>query len=166
MSGMDLVRRLHQHQRWVAQQLLQACRGLTPEELNKVFEMGPGSLLATLNHMYSAEFVWFEAIDGNPRAAFPVKQADIESLAREWDKLEARWQALMGRLTDEDLDRPVVRIRPSAPDKPLSSRVSDVLLHVGTHAYYHTAQAINMMRHLGVQPLPDTMLIVMSRMGL
>lgn len=166
MSGIELVRRLHQHQRWVAQQLLQASRGLTPEQLNRPFEIGPGSLLATLNHMYSAEFVWLEAIEGNARAAFPAKQADVESLGRVWDALETRWQVLLGKLTDEDLDRPVVRIRPSAPDKPLTSRLSDVLLHGGTHAYYHTAQAINMMRHLGVQPLPDTMLIVMSRMGL
>ena len=105
-------------------------------------------------------------LPNDARAAFPAKQADVESLARAWDALEARWQALLGGLTDEDLDRPVVRIRPSAPDKPLTSRLSDVLLHGGTHAYYHTAQAINMMRHLGVQPLPDTMLIVMSRMGL
>ncbi len=48
----------------------------------------------------------------------------------------------------------------------MPGRLPGVLLHVGTHAYYHAAQAINTMRHIGVRPLSDTMLIVMSRMGL
>jgi len=166
MNGMPIVCRLHQHQRWVAQQLLQAARGLSPEQLNQPFEMGPGSLLATLNHLYAAEFIWLEAIEGNPRAMVPAKFLTVEALAQAWDALELRWQRLLGELSEQELDRPVAKVSSRSPDQPQSTRLSDVLLHLGTHAYYHTAQAVNMMRHLGVRPLPDTMLIVMSRMGL
>jgi uncharacterized damage-inducible protein DinB len=39
----------------------------------------------------------------------------------------------------------------------------DVLLHVCTHAQYTTAQAVNMLRQVGVEKLPDTMLITLAR---
>jgi hypothetical protein len=45
----------------------------------------------------------------------------------------------------------------------LATRRSDVLLHVSTHAQYTTAQIVNMLRHVGVQKLPETMLISLAR---
>ena len=38
-----------------------------------------------------------------------------------------------------------------------------MLLHVCTHAQYTTAQLVNMLRQLGVDRLPDVMLISMAR---
>ncbi len=45
----------------------------------------------------------------------------------------------------------------------MQTRRSDVLLHVCTHASYTTAQVVNMMRQLGVSPLPEVMLIALAR---
>ena len=44
-----------------------------------------------------------------------------------------------------------------------STRRSDVLLHVCTHAHYTVAQVVNMFRQLGVEKLPETMLISLAR---
>jgi uncharacterized damage-inducible protein DinB len=43
------------------------------------------------------------------------------------------------------------------------TRRSDVLLHVCTHAHYTAAQVINMLRQVGVEKLPETMLISLAR---
>ena len=45
----------------------------------------------------------------------------------------------------------------------LAVRRGDVLLHLSLHAQYTTAQAVNMLRRLGVSPLPDVMLITLAR---
>lgn len=43
------------------------------------------------------------------------------------------------------------------------TRCEDILLHVCTHAQYTTAQVINMLRQIGIEPLPATMLITLAR---
>ncbi|QDT90437.1 DinB family protein [Gimesia algae] len=43
------------------------------------------------------------------------------------------------------------------------TRCVDILLHVCTHAQYTTAQVVNMLRQLGAEPLPATMLITLAR---
>jgi uncharacterized damage-inducible protein DinB len=43
------------------------------------------------------------------------------------------------------------------------SRRADVMLHVCTHAQYTTAQVVNMLRQIGVEKLPDVMLIALAR---
>jgi uncharacterized damage-inducible protein DinB len=53
--------------------------------------------------------------------------------------------------------------RKSSSGQRFGSRRSDVLLHVCTHAHYTAAQVVNMLRHLGVEKLPDTMLISLAR---
>ena len=48
---------------------------------------------------------------------------------------------------------------------PLAEEVAvegDVLLHVCTHAHYTSAQVVNMLRQVGLDPLPDVMLISLA----
>jgi uncharacterized damage-inducible protein DinB len=73
-----------------------------------------------------------------------------------------RWSDYLAALTEQTLDEPVYKITFST-GKPAVIRRSDVLLHVCTHAQYTTAQMVNMLRHLGLKNLPDTMLITLAR---
>ncbi len=66
------------------------------------------------------------------------------------------------QLPSGSLGDPVFKIN-SLTRQRSGTRRSDVLLHVCTHTQYTTAQAINMMRHIGVQELPDPMLISLAR---
>jgi uncharacterized damage-inducible protein DinB len=68
----------------------------------------------------------------------------------------------LATLTEQALDEPVYRIVSSTGQR-LATQRSDVLLHVCTHAQYTAAQAVNMLRHVGVEKLPDTMLITLAR---
>ncbi|HLJ97295.1 MAG TPA: hypothetical protein VKU02_29315 [Gemmataceae bacterium] len=47
--------------------------------------------------------------------------------------------------------------------KRFGTHRSDVLLHVCTHAHYTAAQVVNMLRHTGMEKLPETMLISLAR---
>jgi uncharacterized damage-inducible protein DinB len=53
--------------------------------------------------------------------------------------------------------------RKSSSGQRFGTRRSDVLLHVCTHAHYTAAQVANMLRHVGVEKLPETMLISLAR---
>lgn len=161
-TAIDSIRRLHAHRRWVNERLRDAARGLDAGARSREFDIGQRSLLATLTHLYVAERVWLEAIEGGeppPPSAFAFDALD--RLETAWDELEARWASRLDRLEGDDLDRIVVK-RSTHSDRVQQTTLHDVLLHVCTHAQYTAAQAANILRRLGKTP-PDTMLITMSR---
>lgn len=67
-------------------------------------------------------------------------------------------------LSDESLEEIIYKISISSGlGKRHGTKRADVLLHLCTHAQYTTAQLMNMLRQLGVSPLPDVMLISLAR---
>jgi uncharacterized damage-inducible protein DinB len=153
MTSLGLIRRLRQHQRWANRGLVAACRPLSPGQLRRPFPIGQGSVLATLIHLYAPEFVWLAAMEGDPHSVSPfsVRFDTVAELEAAWATLDARWDAFYGRLTEADLDRPVTKVSiSSGAGLTFVTPLSDVLLHVFTHAQYTAAQLKNMLRHLGV----------------
>jgi uncharacterized damage-inducible protein DinB len=175
MNGADLVRRLHQHRAWVNGKLIAAAQALTDDHLRKQMPIGQGSIWKSLLHLYAAEYVWIETLQGNEAPLVPGDLAgkipgnqegedaikSLDELSVKWQALEARWQAYLARLTDADLDQLVYKV--TTQGKRSATRRGDILLHVCTHAQYTTAQVINMLRQVGAQPLPDPMLITLAR---
>jgi uncharacterized damage-inducible protein DinB len=175
MDAVDLIRRLHEHRAWVNRNLRQAARDLPGAALQRPLAIGQGSLWKTLLHLYGAEYAWLEALTGNEKGVAPGDVADklpgnqqgknpIGSLAElesHWSDLDARWKSYLDNLSSADLEQPVAKV--SADGKRRITARSDVLLHVCTHAQYTVAQAVNMLRQLGVERFPDVMLIAMAR---
>lgn len=176
MNVIDLVNRLHQHRVWVNGHLMAAAATLTEEQLHAAHPIGQGSIWRSLTHLFAAEYVWLEALHGNEEAIVPGDVTgklpgnqegpgsitDIRDLEHKWATLEARWRDYLSSLTPEELDDLVAR-KSAATGQRLAVRRSDVLLHVCTHAHYTVAQVMNMLRHAGIQKLPDTMLISLAR---
>jgi uncharacterized damage-inducible protein DinB len=175
MSSDDLIRRLHQHRMWANRKLLDAAHQLTPEDLRRPIAIGQGSVWKSLLHLYAAEFVWLEALQGDEaplvqgdlRGKLPGNQegpgaiASLDELTNLWHELDARWQAYLDRVRDDDLPGIVYKVNTWGVRS--ATPVGDILLHVCTHAHYTTAQVINMLRQLGFAPLPDPMLITLAR---
>ena len=164
MEAVELIRRLHEHRRWANGRLLASAAVLGEAELRRPFQMGRGSLWATLVHLYGAEHVWLEVLLGRAEAVPPGPGSfeSLEQLQVAWTALDRRWQRYLDELTDARLDRPVVRVRANGARSETPAR--DVLMHVCTHAQYTSAQAVNMLRQLGA-PVPDLQLITLSREG-
>jgi uncharacterized damage-inducible protein DinB len=176
MNSIALIHRLDQHRRWVNENLLAAANPLSDEHLRRSFPIGQGSIWKSLVHLYAAEFVWLEALLGNDNAlvrgdltrGIPGNQlgqggfTSLPELRQEWTTLAERWGNYLATIPMQALDEPVYRIALST-GKRSATRRADVLLHVCMHAQYTTAQVVNMLRHVGVEKLPDTMLISLAR---
>lgn len=122
--------------------------------------------MKTLAHLHAAEAVWLAAINGeaDPPSPFHFRFGSLAQLEAAWDESEQGWSKLLDALSDGDLAKPVTK-KASLTGETSDTPLLDVLLHVCTHAQYTTAQAVNMLRRLGVpgDQLPDSMLITMSR---
>lgn len=166
MDSLQLIRRLHQHRAWANRKLCAAAATLTDEQLHRPFDIGRGSLWATLIHLYAAEYAWLEALGGKAEVPLPADGAfaNLEELQVAWTALDRRWDRYLGDLTPARLDLSVHK-RSTAAGLIFATPASDVLLHVATHAQYTAAQAVNMLRRLGTSPtaLPDLQLVTMSR---
>lgn len=178
MTAVELIRRLHQHRAWVNGKLLSAIAGLSEESLRKPFAIGQGSIWKSLTHLYAAEFVWLETLQGNEQAMTPGDLPgqlpgnqdgpgacrSLGELRDRWWGLQERWERYLAGLNESDLSDLVYRVSTSSgAGRRFGTRRSDVLLHVCTHAQYTTAQVINMLRQSGVKDLPDAMLITLAR---
>ena len=176
MDSIALIRRLHQHRQWVNGKLLDAAEQLTDEQLRQPFEIGQGSIWRSLTHLYAAEYVWLEALMGNEspltpgdaRGKLPGNQegeaaiTGLSELRSRWSELDQRWTAYLTALSSGSL-RETVYKNNSVSGQRLPTQRSDILIHVCTHAQYTTAQVVNMMRQVGVEQLPDPMLITLAR---
>ena len=168
MDSVALIRRLHQHRLWSSRQLRDAVARLSTPQLRQPFDIGRGNLYSTLVHLYAAEYVWLEALNGRGDLPLPGDEAfgSIEELLVSWPALDRRWERFLEQLRPVQLQQPVRKVATSRPGRPVfDTPMHDVLLHVCTHAHYTIAQAVNMLRQLGVPPndLPDPQLISMSR---
>lgn len=175
MNAVELLQRLHQHRAWVNGNLLTAAATLSDEQLWSAFPIGQGSVWKSLLHLYAAEYVWLETLLGNEGflvpgdlpGKIPGNQqgeggiAGLNDLRQKWAALEQRWIGYLASLTPPALEEVVNR--KSSSGQRFGTRRSDVLLHVCTHAHYTAAQVVNMLRHVGVEKLPDTMLISLAR---
>lgn len=178
MNATEVIRRLHEHRAWTNGKLQDAARELSSESLQKKFAIGQGSIFRSLVHMYAAEYIWLETLlgdespvvpgdlpgklPGNQEGEGPI--VSFEELEAKWRQLETRWQAYLNTLKDKDLDQIVFKISTSSNfGKRQPTRRADILMHICLHAHYTAAQVINMLRQLGVEKLPDPMLISLAR---
>jgi uncharacterized damage-inducible protein DinB len=175
MNAVEVLQRLHQHRAWVNGNLLTAAATLSDDQLRSAFTIGQGSVWKSLLHLYAAEYVWLEALLGNEAFVVPGDLpghipgnqqgaggiTGLDDLRQQWSALEQRWVGHLASLTPPALAEVVYR--KSSAGGRFGTRRRDVLLHVCTHAHYTAAQVVNMLRHVGVEKLPDTMLISLAR---
>jgi uncharacterized damage-inducible protein DinB len=175
MNAVQVLERLHQHRAWVNDNLLTAAAILSHEQLHLEFQMGQGSIWKSLLHLYAAEYVWLETLLGNEQFVVPgdlpgklpgnqqgeggVK--DLADLQLKWSNLKKRWSEYLANLPPVTLEE-IVHRKSTSLGTRLAIRRSDVLLHVCTHAHYTAAQVVNMLRHAGMEKLPETMLISLA----
>jgi uncharacterized damage-inducible protein DinB len=141
------------HDRWATEQILQACAGLTPEQFNRPFEMGRGSLHNTVAHLLAAMRAWNDMLNGRepgPRIDSDGKQHTAGELLSLLNEIAAEFSA---SARAHPLDGIVTRVRDG---KTYTFTRGGVVTHVATHGMHHRAQCLNMLRHVGVKPLPPS----------
>lgn len=178
MTALRMVQRLHEHRKWSNYKLLDIATNLTERQMLQNFPIGQGSIWQSLLHLYGAEYVWLLALRGDEQATLPgdlpgrlpgnqLGEGAIQTfmeLKDRWIDLMEDWDQYLQGLEIESLDDVVYKVSTSSMNgQAVATRRSDVLMHICTHAQYTTAQVMNMFRHVGINQLPDIMLISLAR---
>jgi len=140
---------LLEHDAWATRQIIEACARLSPEEFHQRFEMGPGSLHDTVTHILGAKQSWGDVL------AVREHRARLEGTERSPAELLALADKITADLATTAHAHPLEEIvTPRWGDKVYTFSRGGVLTHVTTHGMHHRAQCLNMLKQLGVSPLP------------
>ncbi|MBC7772701.1 MAG: hypothetical protein H7210_09430 [Pyrinomonadaceae bacterium] len=141
------------HNAWATGRLIDACATLTPEQFERHMEIGPGSLQGTLSHIIETMFFFadcFTARHYENRSDFALKSRSVAGLQELLDRSSSELdtainQALAGGVPAELAWASSEHGRMSGPA---------AVAQVFDHGSYHRAQCMNMLKRLGVLPLP------------
>ncbi|GIK19367.1 MAG: hypothetical protein DYG93_05440 [Leptolyngbya sp. PLA2] len=162
MQPSDPLHVLARFDRWATERLFAAYRALDDAALDRTFEIGLGSIRRTLVHVVANMEWWLDRADS--RAPRPFNSEPSVSLDAIIDRYEHAWDDLSSLLSRSTSAR-LAEVIASDFEQPDGSVVTvrfiraAVLLHVFNHGTHHRVQCLNMLRNLGVAPLPEIDLI-------
>ena len=154
MAESDPLRILLSHDRWATETLLDVCGGLPEDHFHRRFDIGPGSLHDTITHMIGAMQTWTQTLAG----AEPGPRIEDDGQRRTPAELRPLFDAVWREFSSEVQRRPLdeVATRRLRSGRTVHLTRGAVVTHVATHGTHHRAQCLNMLRQLGVNPLPPS----------
>lgn len=154
MAKSDPLDLLLTHNQWANRQILDCCRELTDEQLRRSFDMGVGSLHATMTHVLGAMRGWGDMLAGREqRPRLEESGFTVDELVALNDELSDDLKATASAHPADEI------VTATRGGKSYSFTRGGVFTHVTTHGMHHRAQCLNMLRHLGVNPLPPSAVV-------
>jgi uncharacterized damage-inducible protein DinB len=157
------VRTLTRYKAWADDVFLSVIATLPESELIALRPIYFGSLIRTLNHAYSMDFVWQCHLLGKPHdltTRNPVDHPAIQDLVASQRQMDTWYVDYADSLSHDQLDE-LVEFEFIGGGNGAMSR-GDILLHVVNHTTYHRGHVADMLYHLNVFP-PTTDLPVFLR---
>lgn len=130
-------------------------RPLSAEQYARQFPIGLGTLGRTLTHIMICEWGYVQRIQHRAAARFDQRPFDDEAppafavLEDAWTKQAAQTRAALGAVRDW---REAFEFRVTWDDRPtiVTACAGDIFTQLAFHEVHHRAQAMNMLRQLGV----------------
>ncbi|MFT3683717.1 MAG: DinB family protein [Phycisphaerales bacterium] len=162
---------LLRHDHWGTRRVLEVCGELAPEQFQRRFDMGPGSLHETLTHVVGAMRRWCDrllqrpirpAVDNPPRNVGMPSDYRVRTPGEIIALLDEAGAELVSIAAD--VRRPgglglESEITFALDGTTYRTTRGAAFVHVTTHGTHHRAQCLNMLRQLGVTRLPELTVI-------
>ncbi len=147
---MDILDRLIGHDAYTTRQLIVCCLDLSPKTLATKFDIGHRTLPDTFAHIISVTEGWTDVMKGDKAVAATASASAEQSLEHLLTRL--------GHVTVEfaDVSRRVQREGREDEmivfgDQGAKLSYGGIVAHTITHSMHHRAQALYMMKQIGVE---------------
>jgi uncharacterized damage-inducible protein DinB len=148
---------------WARDRLLAAIEQLSREQLTANRGNSFPSIFDTMVHLYGADWIWLSRWEGTSPTALPASSefADLAALRAVWTDNEARLRALVERLGDEGIQRPITYRGWDGREQ--AQIFWQMFQHLVNHGSYHRGQVTTMLRQIDVAPPKSMDLIAFYR---
>jgi len=150
---MNYVQVLTRYKAWADDLFLTAVSAVPVPELTAPRPIVFGSLLRTLNHSYSMDYVWQSHLLGKPHGLTtrnPEQCPDMEDLASAQREIDGWYIDYANSILESELSE-IVEFEFIGGGRGSMSR-RDILLHVVNHTTYHRGHAADILYHLDIFP--------------
>ncbi len=149
---------------WANARLIDWLRNQPSELIDQEIPSSFPTLRLTLLHIWDAQYIWYERLQGTSPAVFPSKQYDglaqdaFDGLLRSSEKLAQ----LLLDMPNDFFEGTVVYTTTNG--KQHTNLAAEMLLQVLQHSTYHRGQVVTMARNLGLTDPPSTDYIAYVRL--
>ena len=145
---------LTRYRAWANSELFASLAKLPEDELTKQQPIVFGSILRTLNHVYSMDLVWQAHLQGRAHGFTtrnPPDPPPFAELRAAQSTIDAWYVRYAEDLSDSDAEASIDFVFIGGGQGALSRDA--ILLHVVNHGTYHRGQLVTMLRQLGAEPI-------------
>lgn len=138
------------------ERLITQARSLTPRQHAEVFPIGLGSLLRTFAHILGAEWYYIQRLteaELPPMAQWPIddeKPPALPVIESIWHEQAPRTRAAIEAIDDWHAEVGY-EVRWGEKPRRVIATKADLVTQLVLHEMHHRAQAMNILRHLGVE---------------
>ncbi len=145
----EITKEMFRHSDWATRQLLEACRGLSREQLNTPYTGSYGSILSTFNHLIAADASYLNRLSGSERAAWidGDQTDDFDTLFAWADETANGWEQYLS----QEIDGLKVY---QVDDGEFDVHARIIITQAIYHANIHREQICTTLTSYGIQP-PD-----------
>ena len=146
--GRSLLDDAFAHHVWATLRLIDACRSLTPEQLNAPVPGTYGSILGTMRHLVGGDTYYLSHLTGDPAREIETERMDLVELRAEMEADERTWVELLAEDVDPDAVVKDVDEEGYERDASIGIRLAQAIHH-GTD---HRSQICTALTTFGVEP--------------
>ncbi len=161
MKTVHYMQQLVKYNVWANTKVAEILCTLTTDELQLEIISSFSSIQKTVLHIWDAEFIWLNRINGIPITTFPSKAYSKNSAIDAFVNCSIDWQVLMENKSDAYFDE--LCSYTNLQQKVFSNRIDEIVIHCMNHSTYHRGQLITMFRQLGKEQLSSTDFITFLR---
>lgn len=140
----QLIERYFTYHDWGNDQVLAAVEDADDSELDRPFDIGPGSLRRTLMHVLDAEQFWLSYWNGESEKPPKNSGLSVQQLCQGFTKVREARNQIVATVNQESSQR-VITATPGGI--PLKVHLVESFIQICTHGAHHRAQLVNMLRH-------------------
>ncbi len=146
--GRSLLDDAFAHHVWATLRLIDACRSLTPGQLNAPVPGTYGSILGTMRHLVGGDTYYLSHLTGDPAREIETERMDLVELRAEMEADERTWVELLAEDVDPDAVVKDVDEEGYERDASIGIRLAQAIHH-GTD---HRSQICTALTTFGVEP--------------
>ncbi len=157
----DLLMKYADYNLWANDRIATVLKGLDNSILDKEIPSSFNSIRKTVFHIWDAEFIWLQRLNGLSLSDWPSKQYGAETPIDKFLETSNSFKQFVEQLHEVEFTGDCVykNLKGAEYRNPRN----EVLQHIFNHSTFHRGQIVTMLRNSGVTELPQTDFIYYTR---
>jgi len=146
---------------WANERIANLLKGLDSSVLDKEIPSSFNSIRKTVFHIWDAEYIWLQRLQGHSLTGWPSKQYDAETPIDKFLETSQAFKKFVEQLDETDFTGDCIykNLKGAGYRNPRN----EVFQHIFNHSTFHRGQIVTMLRNSGVTELPQTDFIYYTR---